>query len=261
MKPITLYPVKDNSEKYYTKKGHLFDIPFKVLSVGRSHISGKTTNLLGLLLDDDPRLYRNDFKGENIYLFSKSYNENTKQFICGKLKMLVEEKEIPESNIFENVDNDVIEALNDNITEEYIQAVEEGERPPNVLYIFDDCGNETKIPQIERIFTQMRHALVSVFILGQKYTQMISTTCRENATGLILFKSTDKQLDAMAEDNNYFENKNDFKKLFKTLTNAGSHTPMYISYSNKQENFYMNHHFQPVGKCGKVKGEDCHCLR
>ena len=259
MKPITLYPVRDKSEKYYTKKGLLFDIPFKVLSVGRSHISGKTTNLLGLLLDDDPRLYKNDFLGENIYLFSKSYNEKTKNFICGKLKMLCEEKDIPESNIFEKVDNDLIEALNDNITEEYLEAIENKERPPNVLYIFDDCGADVKIPAVETIFTRMRHALVSVFILGQKYTSMISPTCRENATGLILFKNSDKVVESIAEENNYFDNKKDFKNLFKTLTNAGSHTPMIINYSNSPNNFYLNHEFMPVGKCGKVKGKDCKC--
>lgn len=254
MKPIQIMKVKDTGEKHYTDKGLLFNIPFKLLIVGRSHLSGKSNMILNLLLQDDPRLYKNDFKGENIYLFSPSIKTDT------KMKMLIEEKDIPESNLFESMDENIIEALYENIQEEYLEAIQENEKPPNVLFIFDDMsfGGSTKNSAIEKLFCNGRHLNISTMISSQKYAQMLSTTCRENATGMILFKSTDKQLEAMSDDNNYFEDRKDFKKLFKKLTTE-RHSFLVVNYTNGFDNMYMNKNFEPVGKCGKVKGKGCQC--
>ena len=60
------------------------------------------------------------------------------------------------------------------------------------------------------------------------------------------------------KDNNYFENKKDFRKLFRTLTEK-PHSFMVVNYSNPSEKMYMNNHFQPVGKCGKPKNGECKC--
>ena len=252
MKPIQIRRMKDKNEKFYTDKGELFNLPMKLLIIGRSQLSGKSNFLGNLLLSDDPRLYGDDFEGENIYLFTPSVTDH-------KLKVIIRNKEIPKSNIFTEMNDDIIDALYENIQEEYEELVEDGERPPNVLFIFDDMsfGGSTKTKAMEKLFCNGRHLNISTIVTAQKYTQ-IGTCARENSTGIVMFNSTDKQLELMSEDNNYFENKKDFRKLFRTLTEK-PHSFMVVNYSNPSEKMYMNNHFQPVGKCGKPKNGECKC--
>ena len=54
------------------------------------------------------------------------------------------------------------------------------------------------------------------------------------------------------------EDRKDFKKLFKKLTTE-RHSFMVVNYTNDFSNMYLNKNFEPVGKCGKVKGKDCKC--
>ena len=62
--------MKDRGEKHYTHKPMLFDIPFKIIVVGRSQLARKTNFLGNLLLRKE--YYLDDFKGEDIYLVSPS---------------------------------------------------------------------------------------------------------------------------------------------------------------------------------------------
>ena len=229
MDKLEIRRMKDKGERHYTDKGDLFNLPCKLLCIGRSQLSGKTNFICSILLDDDPRLYGDDFKGENIYLFSPSATTDH------KLKVLVHNKEIPKGNIFKDMDENIIEALYDNIEEEYLECDRENERAPNVLFIFDDMsfGNKTKNSAVEKLFCNGRHLNISTIISAQKYSQL-STVARENATGMVLFNSTDKQLDLMSDDNNYFEKKNDFKKLFRKLT-TDRHAFCVVNYSNSFE--------------------------
>ena len=210
MKPIEIKRMKDKNEKFYTNKGDLFNLPMKLLIIGRSQLSGKSNFLGNILLSDDPRLYGDD-------------------------------------------------ALYENIQDEYLELIEDGERPPNVLFIFDDMsfGGSTKTKAMEKLFCNGRHLNISTIVTAQKYTQ-IGTTARENSTGIIMFNSTDKQLELLSEDNNYLQNKKDFRKLFRTLTEK-PHSFMVCNYSNPKEKMYMNNHFQPVGKCGKPLDGGCKC--
>lgn len=253
MNKIEIKRMKDRGERHYTDKNDLFNLPMKLLVIGRSQLSGKTNFICSILLDDDPRLYGDDFDGENIYLFSPSATTDH------KLKVLIHNKDIPKSNIFSDVDENVIEALYDNIQEEYLEHEREHTRAPNVLFIFDDMsfGGKTKNAQVEKLFCNGRHLNISTIISAQKYSQL-STVARENATGMILFNSTDKQLEIMSEDNNYFEAKKDFRSLFRKLTND-RHKFMVVNYSNKFEKMYMNNNFEAVGKCGKPLKNGCKC--
>ena len=61
MKPIEIKRMKDKNEKFYTNKGDLFNLPMKLLIIGRSQLSGKSNFLGNILLSDDPRLYGDDF--------------------------------------------------------------------------------------------------------------------------------------------------------------------------------------------------------
>ena len=60
--------MKDRGEKHYTAKDRIFDLPFKLIIIGRSQLAGKTNLLGNLLLRKE--YYLNDFKGENMKTFA-----------------------------------------------------------------------------------------------------------------------------------------------------------------------------------------------
>ena len=120
---LQIHKVIDKSEKFYTPKNTIADIPFRMLVVGKSFLSGKTNFCCNMYLK--PEFYLNDFEGKNIFIVSGSLNND-----C-KLKTLIQEKEIPHQNLIDNYDEDYLEVLYETIEEEYEEAVEEGERPKN----------------------------------------------------------------------------------------------------------------------------------
>ena len=254
---IEIYKVRDKSEKNYIKKGDMFDLPMRLLVVGKSFLSGKTNLLTNLLLQDDQRLYKDNFKGENIYIFSASLNTDK------KIKTIIRQLEIPDSNLFDVFDEDTLEALLDITKDNYDEAMEEGEKPEQTLFILDDMsfgGNlkKHKNGAIAKLFSNGRHFLSSAILTSQRYADIL-TGARENASGCILFKCTDRQLDTIAEDHNFLvEGKNQFKKMFREVTRE-PHSFLVVNYSNPPDKLYMNKNFKAIGACGKVKGDGCDC--
>ena len=114
-KTLSIYKVKDEADKYYTKKDLIFDIPFRLLIVGKSQLSGKSNILVNLLLRDE--FYNKDFNGENIFLVSPSIKNDE------KIKKIIKIKEIPEENLFTEYDEDVLKELYKMLEEEYEEAV------------------------------------------------------------------------------------------------------------------------------------------
>ena len=253
---IQIYKVKDKNEKHYTKKDDMFDLSFRLLIVGKSFLSGKTNLILNLLLQNDPRLYKNDFKGENIYIWSASV------YTDDKMKVLIEEKDIPSSNLFDSYDEETVNVLYELQKEDFNEKIQNEEKPSNKLFIFDDMsfGGELKKKNygaISKIFCNGRHCLLSSIISGQRYTQ-IHTDCRENMTGGVFFKCSEKQLDLIESEHNFLENKKDFRKMFRKTTDQ-PHSYLVVNYSNPPEKLYMNKNFEAIGKCGGVKGKTCTC--
>ena len=81
MRKIKILKVKDDAEKYYTKKKQIFDLPFKIAIIGASQRSGKTNWIINAVGRN--KLYGKDFKPENIYIFSPSLNSSKwKKFIA-----------------------------------------------------------------------------------------------------------------------------------------------------------------------------------
>lgn len=256
-KKINIYKVRDSNEKHHTKKGDLIDLSMRLIVTGKSFLSGKTNYLLNLLLQDDARLYKNDFQGENIYVFSSTAHTDK------KMMTLIEEKDIPAENVFTEYDEEIVDTLYELRKEEYNQAINDNEKPVNVLYIFDDLSYGNNLKQkttgaIEKLFCAGRHSLQSIIILQQKYTQSL-TCARENMTAGVFFKCSDKVLDMIAEEHNYLpEGKQQFKKMFRKVTND-PHSALVVNYTNPTEKMYMNQNFEVIGSCGGVKGKDCKC--
>jgi hypothetical protein len=242
MSNIEIFKVKDKNEKHHIKKGRMFDVPFRLLVVGKSQ-SGKSNIAVNLLLQEDNRLYKNVFDGEDIYIFSPSARSDY------KLKTLIEEKEIPKNNIFGNFDEDVIEALYELVKDEYEEAIADGRKPTPKLFIFDDmsAGGNLKAKThgiIAKIFMNGRHIMLSSMITAQKYSD-IPTSARENATGAIFFSCSNKQLELIENDFNYLKNKNGFREMFREATNE-PYSFFVVNLSNPLNTRYMDRNFQPI---------------
>jgi hypothetical protein len=256
-KPIEIFRCKDKKENYYTKKGNLFDLPMRVLCIGKSQFSGKSSFLLNILGQEDKRLYKDDFEGDNIYIFSGSLKSDT------KIKNLINQFDIPPENLNDGYDEDLLEAIFDLTEENYNEDMESGSKPKNTLIILDDVSFSGSLKSksngiINKIFCNGRHINLSIIATAQKYSQL-HTTQRENATGIVLWSCSDKQLDLIADDHNTLESgKKQFKKMFRTAT-ENPYSFMIVNYSNPRESLYMNMNFQPIGPCGKVKGQGCDC--
>ena len=126
--------MKDTNEKLHKKKGLLFDLPMKLLIIGKSQLSGKSNLIGNLLLQEDKRLYRDEFDGDDIYIVSPS------AYTDKKIRTLIEEKDIPASNVFEEYNENELDNLYEILKDEFNMAIEEKEKPKHKLIIFDDMS-------------------------------------------------------------------------------------------------------------------------
>lgn len=240
MKDLTIYKVKDSGSKYYTKKGgRLPDLPIRCLAIGRSQSSGKST--LGINLFTRKAYYGDDFDGDNIYIFSNSLKTDD------KIRRFIRFKQIPEENCFSSYDPDILEELYNNIHQDYQDAIRNKEKPVNTLIYLDDIAFsgafKNKYTIMDRIFSNGRHTLCSIFCSLQSYVSC-STTLRENSNAVFLFGMSNRQLEIVADDHALMPTK-DFKKMFRDATKK-KHSFLLINYSNPSESRYLNDKFEVI---------------
>ncbi len=235
----TILKVRDKTDSYYTKMNDIFDLPLRLLISGKSQFAGKTTIILNMLLRNE--YYNKHFLGENIFIVSNNKLDN-------KLKILSKEKDIPEQNIMPYNENE-LEILYEQLEDEFLEAVADKEKPTNKLIIFDDCAYSGSLKNktagvISKIVMNGRHANISSIFTTQKFS-LVSTGVRSNVTGAILFNTSQKELDLIAEDYNYFENKKDFISLFRRVT-AKRNSFLVVNFSNDRQSLYMDSDFKKI---------------
>jgi len=240
MNKYEIYKVKDASESYYTKKDTIIDLPMRMAIIGASQRSGKSNLICNLLLRDE--CYNKDFEGSNIYIVSPSLKTDN------KLKKLIEVKDIPDSNLFDDYDEYILEQLYKDLQEHYNESVNNNTKPENKIIIFDDMayGGDLKKTQhgvISALACNGRHFLVSFIITSQKYS-LLPTVLRENCNCCILFSCSNKQLDLITEDHCYI-NKKEFEKIFRDSTYE-KHNFFCINYTNDKESLYQDTNFNPI---------------
>ena len=241
MKKINILKVRDDAEKYYTKKKQIFDLPMKLAIIGASQRSGKTNWIINALGRD--KLYGKDFKPENIYIFSPSLKSN-------KWVRFVEAKEIPEENLFSELNEGELEELYEDVEDQYNEAVDDRKKPPNKIVIFDDLGfggtlrGKSKFGIIDKLVMNGRHFNLSSAFLVQSFKQL-PPDVRGNLSGLVVFNLSTRELESVIHEHNYLESSKAFMKLFRATTKK-KHSNFIINYSNNPENLYMDMNFIPV---------------
>jgi len=240
-KSYKILKVRDKSDGYYTPIERLFDLPAKILINGKSQLSGKTTIILNLLLN--PTFgYDKMFDGDDIHIISNNKLDN-------KLAMMADKLDIPEDNRVE-FDEDYLEVLYEDIESEFMEDTSEGRKPKNKLIIFDDCGYSGSLRSyskgniIDKMICQGRHLNLSQIYTSQRFSQC-STCLRTNLTGAIMFSTSMKELELIAEDFNYMDNKKNFIKMFREETKI-PRSFLVINFSNKPSEMYMNSEFEPI---------------
>jgi len=237
--------LRDKTDNFTKSKDKTFDMPFRLLIVGKTGM-GKTNILANMLLNDDKDFYRKDFLyPENIFIFSNSLEGDE------KLRIIVKELEIPKENLYSNYDEEVVEVIYDLMKDNYNEAIREKERPKMSLFIFDDVSfdgsmkGQEKASQMNRIFMNGRKFLVNTIVTSQKLTSL-GTGLRENASAIILGKSSNKQIELAESDYNYLKGK-DAKKRFRDMVLENTkekHDFLVINFSKPA--LYFDKDFEPI---------------
>jgi len=240
MPKLEIYKVKDKNENHYTHKKKIFDIPFRLLIIGKSQRSGKSNYLVNLLLRDE--FYNSDFEGDNIYIISPSINSDL------KLKVLEQQKDIPPENLYEDYDELQLEAIYEFIEDEFNEAIRNKEKPKNCLIIFDDMSYSGALKKkkngiLSKMFSNGRHINLSVIVTAQRYSDILPAA-RSNASGVVLFSLNDAELELVSKDHSYITLKT-FKTLFRQNTKL-KHDTFIINYNNELEELYLNKNYELI---------------
>lgn len=235
-KDYSVYAINDPTDSYFTPHEKLFDLPSKLLVIGKSLLSGKSSLIINLLAR--PEFYKDLIKPEYIYIVSPTLHQE-------KWQKLINHLDIPQENLYNSYNTDEMQDLYDMVKEEFEEMKAQGERPPQRVIIFDDLAfsglfsssSSHKDNLIDAMVCNGRHYLLSVWILAQKYTQL-GTVLRENATALIIYEATNKQLEQISDDHDSTTNRKEFIKQMKLATKE-KHNFFFINYS-KTPRFYHN---------------------
>ena len=238
-KKYSIYSVKDKNEKKIKKKDAIFDLTHRLLLIGKTQ-SGKgvvATNMILL-----PEYYGNDFEGEHIYIFSKSLDFDY------KTKLMIKQKDIPKQNLFKGLDDDTLGAVLDFIEDQYLEAEQNGEKPPHSLIIMDDVmenlKEKDKDSAVNELFIRGRHLNISTWVFLQYYSRL-PIIARTNSNGLVMFELPKKQIDIIGEEHSYLNSKKDFYEMYKKATDK-KHSFFVINYTNDKQDRYLDSNFERI---------------
>lgn len=244
MNKLKILKMRDSSDSNVTKKKNIFDLPMRLLIISKSG-DGKSSYLGNLLLRNE--FYRNDFLPENIFIFTGSKHGDK------KLKTIIDELDIEDSNVVDGYSEDYLDMIYDMLVENYNEKIEDkvkDKKELNSLIIFDDLAfnnsfkDKGKNDMIRKLYLNGRKYNISVVIISQKYSA-VSTAVRENATGLIIGKSSNKQLELVEQDHNYLKSgKKDFIKIFREATDQ-PYSKFIINFTNHPD-IYQTQDFEAI---------------
>ena len=234
------YKMKDISDSFTIKKDDIPSLPARILAIGRTGCGKSSIALGNLLLREE--FYRNDFLPENIFIFSGSLSGDI------KLRTIIDQLDIPSSNLFNSYDEDTIHDIYDMLVENFNEKVNDRLKPDHSIIIFDDLGFSNKQKQnkvnspLDRLMSNGRKYLISTMTLNQKLTQL-NTNCREQCSAVLLWKSTKKQVDLAESTFNYLSNRNAFFDVVRKNT-MDQHQFLVMDFQKPE--IYRDMEFKPI---------------
>jgi len=227
-------------DKVKIKLPLIFDLPARIAIVGKSELSGKSNLVCNLMLRT--KYYKDQFKPENIFIVCASSD------LDEKFRILKKELDIPDMNIMKKYNEQKLDDLYEVIREEQLERMEKKEAMEHYCFIFDDVSYDGSLKKyrygvISKLASNGRHLLITTILTAQKYSD-ISTSFRENATGIILYSCTNAQLDTIWTDHGLIDRKS-FYKMFRENTNK-PYSFLVINYSNPPNERFLNDNFEPL---------------
>jgi hypothetical protein len=239
---LKILRVKDKTDNMTVSVDHLFDVPMRLIIVGKSG-SGKGGILTNLFLNDHYQ-YDKVFEGDRIFIFAPDSMADE------KLKVIIEQKDIPDSNLFDEYDDDILSELYDTLVDDFKERMANKEPIKMSVIILDDLSFSGKFASrfnsLCKIFCNARKFFISVIVTSQAYTQ-IAKNLRLQASGVIIFQTTNKELATIASENNYLDSgkDSDFIHMFREHVSE-RHDFLCINYSNKHDDLYLDKEFRVI---------------
>ena len=190
-KGLEIVPIKDKTklEVRQSPTPHLPRTPLRMLASAAS-FSGKSTTIANMILNK--RMYRDVW--DSIWIFSQSVDHDG---TWGEVKKYVRESlnKDPSKHFFSEWDGEAIrKIISDQAAIVKFHKDEGHKKSHQILLVIDDFADRPEIVHqsngggiLNSLFTRGRHFMISTLICKQKPT-LISTTIRENATSLIIWK-------------------------------------------------------------------------
>ena len=240
---VKILKMRDKSDKYTIIKKDIPSLPMRLLAIGRTGC-GKSSVALGNLLLR-PEFYKNDFLPENIFIFSGSLKGDL------KLQTIIEMLDIPESNLFNSFDEEEAHIIYDMLVDNFNEAHNNKEKVEHSLFIFDDLGftnlqnKNNKYSIMDKLMSNGRKYLISIITLNQRITQL-SSNAREQASALMLWKSTNRQLELVEQYFNYMTGKNAKRKFFDMIKDHTEDIHDFIVFDLGKKDIYRDSEFKPI---------------
>jgi len=233
---LKVLKVIDKNDDNTINMNRVFSVPARLLLCGASG-SGKSNFLVNLILNENYG-YTKVWKGDDIYIFAPNpYADN-------KLNMIIEGKDISESNIYGGEFNPTsLDNLYEMLVEDYEEAKAEKQPQVHKLIILDDLsfsGNfASRFNILAKIYQNGRKYLVSVVCLSQYYKQT-TNAIRMNCSGLVVWRTPNSQLEVLEHEHNYLRGgKKDFYNMI--YDNVREKTDfIVINYSNSANELYLD---------------------
>lgn len=238
-KKLKILKVKNDESKNEIKIPLLFDVPFRLIISAKSG-QGKSNFLANMFLNTNFP-YHKIFKGSHIIMFAPNPMADK------KLRLIVEELDVPESNLFQDIDflGDVYESL----IEDYLEREEEEEKVENAVIIVDDFAFSgslaSRFGDLAKVYNNGRKFNISVITLTQAYSQL-AKNIRNQATGFVLFNTNNRELELIESENNFLSGgKKQFFKMWRDNVKE-KHDFMIVNYSNPAKSLYLNKDFEVI---------------
>ncbi len=244
---LKVLKVKDKTEKLTVSVNRLFSLPFRLILTGKSG-SGKGGIITNICLNENYGYKK---------LFTDYYIFAPEPYADEKMRVVIEEHDVPESNIFEDIDE--LEELYDMLVDDFKERSSNDEKIRLPLLIIDDLAFSGRLANrfnaLAKVYCNSRKFMISVITTAQAYTQ-IAKNIRLQASAMIIFQTSNKELEILETENNYLRGgKKAFYKMFRDNVKE-KHDFLCINYSNNYDEMYLDKNFRPLAEVIDKMDED-----